>query len=180
MHAFQGFFRNDCRPFALHIRGEIAPQRRIGQEALLRLVEAADVLGIGDRDLQCRAVARERDRADALEHRQRDRLRRDRVDARDREVDEREAVFLCEAARDAEKTALDRERIRLWYVAATRARELLVLPRLDVGAKGSAWISLLDLALHELPAPSLSHAIERDRALRRRREKPVGVKLWRR
>ena len=35
-------------------------------------------------------------------------------------------------ARDAEKAELDRERIRLWYVAATRARELLVLPRLDV------------------------------------------------
>ena len=52
-----------------------------------------------------------------------------------------------EAARDAEKAELDRERIRLWYVAATRARELLVLPRLDVAAKGSAWISLLDLSL---------------------------------
>ena len=57
-----------------------------------------------------------------------------------------------EAARDAEKDELDRERIRLWYVAATRARELLVLPRLDVAAKGSAWISLLDLSLAELPA----------------------------
>ena len=29
---------------------------------------------------------------------------------------------------------LDRERVRLWYVATTRARELLVLPRLDVDA----------------------------------------------
>ena len=36
------------------------------------------------------------------------------------------------AARDAEKAELDRERVRLWYVAATRARELLVLPRFDV------------------------------------------------
>ncbi len=62
-----------------------------------------------------------------------------------------------EAARDAEKAELDRERIRLWYVAATRARELLVLPRLDVTAKGSAWISLLDLSLAELPALDLSH-----------------------
>ena len=57
-----------------------------------------------------------------------------------------------EAARDAEKAELDRERIRLWYVAATRARELLVLPRLDVAARSSAWISLLDLALGDLPA----------------------------
>jgi exodeoxyribonuclease-5 len=33
--------------------------------------------------------------------------------------------------RDSEKAELDRERIRLWYVAATRARELLLIPRLD-------------------------------------------------
>lgn len=62
-----------------------------------------------------------------------------------------------EAARDAEKAELDRERIRLWYVAATRARELLVLPRFDVAAKASAWISLLDLSLAELPALDLGH-----------------------
>ena len=34
-----------------------------------------------------------------------------------------------EAARDDEGAELDRERVRLWYVAATRARELLVLPQ---------------------------------------------------
>jgi ATP-dependent exoDNAse (exonuclease V) beta subunit len=62
-----------------------------------------------------------------------------------------------EAARDAEKAELDRERIRLWYVATTRARELLVLPRLDVTARASAWIALLDLALTELPALDLGH-----------------------
>ncbi|SEP50229.1 exodeoxyribonuclease-5 [Rhodospirillales bacterium URHD0017] len=62
-----------------------------------------------------------------------------------------------EAARDAEKAELDCERIRLWYVAATRARELLVLPRLDVTAKRSAWSSLLDLSLTELPALDLGH-----------------------
>jgi exodeoxyribonuclease-5 len=60
-------------------------------------------------------------------------------------------------ARDAEKAELDRERIRLWYVAATRARELLVLPRLDAAPSKSAWISLLDLSLAELPALDLSH-----------------------
>ena len=60
-------------------------------------------------------------------------------------------------ARDAEKAELDREHIRLWYVAATRARELLVLPRLDVVPSKSAWISLLDLSLAELPALDLSH-----------------------
>src|SRR6185369_10959549 len=62
-----------------------------------------------------------------------------------------------DAARDVEKAELDRERIRLWYVASTRARELLVLPRLDVAAKRSSWISLLDLSLTELPALDLAH-----------------------
>jgi exodeoxyribonuclease-5 len=62
-----------------------------------------------------------------------------------------------DAARDAEKAELDRERIRLWYVAATRARELLVLPRLDAAQSKSAWISLLDLSLAELPALDLLH-----------------------
>ena len=59
------------------------------------------------------------------------------------------------AARDEEKAELDRERVRLWYVATTRARELLVLPRLDVASRGRAWISLVDLALPELPALEL-------------------------
>lgn len=62
-----------------------------------------------------------------------------------------------DTARDAEKAERDRERIRLWYVAATRARELLVLPRLDAAQSKSAWISLLDLSLAELPALDLSH-----------------------
>ena len=54
------------------------------------------------------------------------------------------------AARDDAKAELDRERVRLWYVATTRARELLVLPRLDVAAANSAWRSVLDLALSDL------------------------------
>lgn len=62
-----------------------------------------------------------------------------------------------EDARDAEKAELDRERIRLWYVAATRARELLVLPRLDATPSKAAWISLLDLSLGDLPALDLAH-----------------------
>ncbi|MCG7400489.1 MULTISPECIES: UvrD-helicase domain-containing protein [Caballeronia] len=55
-------------------------------------------------------------------------------------------------AREDEKAELARERIRLWYVAATRARELLVLPRLNVEAPENAWIGLLDLAIDALPA----------------------------
>ena len=56
-----------------------------------------------------------------------------------------------EVARNDEKAELDRERVRLWYVAATRARELLVLPRLDVEAVRSAWLSVVDLDLPGLP-----------------------------
>jgi exodeoxyribonuclease-5 len=59
--------------------------------------------------------------------------------------------------RDAEAAELDRERVRLWYVAATRARELLVLPRLDSTPSKSAWVSLLDLSLDDLPALEVDH-----------------------
>ena len=82
-------------------------------------------------------------------------------------IDRRTETFYCpvlgvppegyEAAREAEKDELDRERIRLWYVAATRARELLVLPRLDTTPSKSAWIGLVDLSLAELPSLDLSH-----------------------
>lgn len=65
-----------------------------------------------------------------------------------------------EVVLDAEKAELERERIRLWYVAATRARELLVLPRLDAAQSKSAWISLVDLSLGDLPALDLSHLPE--------------------
>ena len=61
------------------------------------------------------------------------------------------------AARDDEGAELDRERVRLWYVATTRARELLVLPRMDVDPRGTAWMSLVDLALPALLALDLDH-----------------------
>ena len=51
-----------------------------------------------------------------------------------------------ENARKGETEELECERVRLWYVAATRARELLVLPRFDAAPSKSAWISLVDLA----------------------------------
>jgi ATP-dependent exoDNAse (exonuclease V) beta subunit len=82
-------------------------------------------------------------------------------------IDRQTEIFYCpvlgvppegyDAARDAEKDELDRERIRLWYVAATRARELLVLPRLDATPSKSAWIGLLDLTLAALPGLDTSH-----------------------
>ena len=57
-----------------------------------------------------------------------------------------------EAVFEREKEELNRERVRLWYVACTRARELLVLPRFDVPAAASNWISLVDLLRDNLPA----------------------------
>jgi ATP-dependent exoDNAse (exonuclease V) beta subunit len=82
-------------------------------------------------------------------------------------IDRQTETFYCpvlgvppegyDAARDAEKDELGRERIRLWYVAATRARELLVLPRLDATPSKSAWIGLVDLTLAALPGLDASH-----------------------
>ena len=91
-----------------------------------------------------------------------------RIMAADNAVTDRDTdVFYCpvlgvkpagfDAVREAERDELDRERIRLWYVASTRARELLVLPRLDVAPVKSAWIGLLDLSLSDLPALDLDH-----------------------
>ena len=62
-----------------------------------------------------------------------------------------------EAARSEEQRELDRERVRLWYVAATRARELLILPRLDVVPSASAWKSVVDLGLPSLTALEVDH-----------------------
>ena len=60
-----------------------------------------------------------------------------------------------EAVFSLEREELHRERVRLWYVACTRGRELLVLPRFDVPATKSNWISLVDLSLEDLPALDL-------------------------
>ena len=62
-----------------------------------------------------------------------------------------------ETARKNEISELDRERVRLWYVATTRARELLVLPRLDVAATRPDWRSSVDLGLDGVPALDLDH-----------------------
>ena len=56
-----------------------------------------------------------------------------------------------EEAKAAEVEERERERLRLWYVAATRARELLVLPKLDVAPGKSSWNGLIDLDLDGLP-----------------------------
>ena len=45
-----------------------------------------------------------------------------------------------------------RERVRLWYVAATRARDLLVLPRHAATLPDKSWARTVDLDLSSLPA----------------------------
>jgi ATP-dependent exoDNAse (exonuclease V) beta subunit len=57
-----------------------------------------------------------------------------------------------EAAMNDEKQELERERVRLWYVATTRARELMIIPRIDVAASSTAWRALVDLDVASLPA----------------------------
>ena len=48
-----------------------------------------------------------------------------------------------------------RERVRLWYVAATRARDLLVLPRHAAILPDKTWARTVDLDLSSLPALDL-------------------------
>jgi exodeoxyribonuclease-5 len=50
------------------------------------------------------------------------------------------------------ETELARERVRLWYVAATRARDLLVLPRHSAKLSDKSWARIVDLNLAALPA----------------------------
>jgi hypothetical protein len=50
----------------------------------------------------------------------------------------------------AERDQLGRERVRLWYVAVTRACDLLLLPR-QSERKGNDWMSIIDLRLDDLP-----------------------------
>ena len=89
-----------------------------------------------------------------------------RTVAADREVSDRDSGNLYfpvlgvpptghEGVFEREKEELNRERVRLWYVACTRARELLVLPRFDVPATRANWISLVNLALDDLTSLDL-------------------------
>lgn len=54
-------------------------------------------------------------------------------------------------ALSAEQEELNRERVRLWYVTGTRARELLVLPRFEAAASANQWNGVLDLGIDTLP-----------------------------
>ena len=54
-----------------------------------------------------------------------------------------------ETVRHEEDEELRRERVRLWYVALTRARDLLLLPRQNERVAGD-WLSLIDIDIEAL------------------------------
>lgn len=60
------------------------------------------------------------------------------------------------AALRADDESLMRERERLWYVACTRARELLIVPELPP-AEQNSWARVVDLAHRALPELDVSH-----------------------
>jgi len=60
---------------------------------------------------------------------------------------------------EAEQAEAGRERVRLWYVAATRARELLVLPRFSTGFAKSSWFGVANFPPEDLPPADLSAGI---------------------
>lgn len=56
----------------------------------------------------------------------------------------------CDAAVAAEAEQIRLERQRLWYVAGTRARDLLLLPRLSSNLPANAWANAVDLGFSGL------------------------------
>ena len=56
------------------------------------------------------------------------------------------------ALRSWSEQELARERVRLWYVATTRARDLLVLPRHSAKLPDNCWARIVDFGLESLDA----------------------------
>jgi ATP-dependent exoDNAse (exonuclease V) beta subunit len=54
------------------------------------------------------------------------------------------------ALRSWSEQELARERVRLWYVATTRARDLLVLPRHSAKLPDNCWAKIVDFGLESL------------------------------
>ena len=61
--------------------------------------------------------------------------------------------------RDEEESELGAERIRLWYVALTRARDLLLLPRQSQRIDND-WLGLIDVDLLSLPSIRVDREFE--------------------
>ena len=57
-----------------------------------------------------------------------------------------------EAVMQAERDERERERHRMWYVAATRARDLLLLPQFSIGVPANSWMKRFGL-VHDDLAP---------------------------
>jgi ATP-dependent exoDNAse (exonuclease V) beta subunit len=64
-----------------------------------------------------------------------------------------------EQAREEESRQEALQRERMWYVACTRARDLLIIPELPA-ASSQSWSKILDLGHHALPKLSLDHLPE--------------------
>lgn len=60
-----------------------------------------------------------------------------------------------ESIKETNVIELERERVRLWYVAATRARDLLILPRHSCKLSDKAYARIVDLDLPSLRAIDL-------------------------
>ena len=56
------------------------------------------------------------------------------------------------AIKDWSIAELELERVRLWYVAATRARDLLIFPRHSCALKDGAYARIVDFDLPSLPS----------------------------
>ena len=74
------------------------------------------------------------------------------------------------AAIEAEKQEHARERHRIWYVAATRARDLLVLPRPSCGIRATWWVGMvepgvLEAEVLDLPASSAASPLVADETI---------------
>jgi ATP-dependent exoDNAse (exonuclease V) beta subunit len=61
-------------------------------------------------------------------------------------------------ALQSDEESLARERERLWFVACTRAKELLIVPEIPAAGQKS-WARIVDLD-HDLPEPDLSGFID--------------------
>ena len=95
-----------------------------------------------------------------------------------------------ETVRQKETEELRRERIRLWYVALTRARDLLLLPRQNERIEGD-WLSLINIDIEALPSfdgarfkglpptPAVGTPNAQDAAVWEREASTIAANQWR-
>ena len=95
-----------------------------------------------------------------------------------------------ETVRQEETEEQRRERIRLWYVALTRARDLLLLPRQNERIEGD-WLSLINIDIEALPSfdgarfkglpptPAVGTPNAQDAAVWEREASTIAANQWR-